>query len=564
MADIKQLEAALVKADAAGNADDARVLAAEIRRMRSAAPVESQSQPKRTILDDAKQGLGNLLAGGVRGAGSIGATILAPADMLNDALLGPLPSGMTRNQERRSDIDMGLSGIGADTDSGLYTTGKIGAEIAGTAGVPGLVGKAAQALRASPALVNAITTSGMRAGATPGVANMLTRIGGGAVAGGASAGLVDPEYAKTGAIVGGALPPALALTGYGAKAIGQTLRGPVVPEAVQRGAQAAREAGYVVPPTQANPTLANRLVEGLAGKVSTAQNASVRNQAVTNDLAKRAIGAEDLTPEALQSVRNAANAQYDKLGQVGNFVADQGFIDALKKEAGSKALPGITNKEVDDLVDVLAQQGTLDAQQTIESIKRLRFDGPANKISQDPTKKALGKAQMNIANAMEELIDRNLAASGQQELLANYRAARQTLAKVYDVEKALNTTSGNVDANKLAQLLKKGRPLTGELKTAAEFAQQFPKAAQPVERMGSLPQVSPLDFGTLGLLSAATSNPLLMAGVVARPGARALALSPAVQNRLVPQAGSNRLAELLANPEVQQQIYRSAPVVSAR
>lgn len=38
MADIAQLENALVKADAAGNADDARVLAAEIRRMRSSSP----------------------------------------------------------------------------------------------------------------------------------------------------------------------------------------------------------------------------------------------------------------------------------------------------------------------------------------------------------------------------------------------------------------------------------------------------------------------------------------------------------------------------------------------
>lgn len=37
MADTSQLEAALVKADAAGNSDDARVLAAEIRRMRSLA-----------------------------------------------------------------------------------------------------------------------------------------------------------------------------------------------------------------------------------------------------------------------------------------------------------------------------------------------------------------------------------------------------------------------------------------------------------------------------------------------------------------------------------------------
>ena len=46
-----------------------------------------QQQPKETsLLQDIGQGAGNLLAGGVRGAGSIGATILAPYDMAKDAL----------------------------------------------------------------------------------------------------------------------------------------------------------------------------------------------------------------------------------------------------------------------------------------------------------------------------------------------------------------------------------------------------------------------------------------------------------------------------------------------
>jgi hypothetical protein len=562
MADIQQLESALVKADAAGNADDARALAAEIRRMRSAAPVE---QPKQTsFIDGAKQAAGDLTAGLVRGAGSIGSTILLPADMINQKLRGEDFFSLKDNQERRRQIDEGLGILGAETDSGMYATGKIAGEIAGTAGAGGVVAKGAQAAGAAPSLVNAIATSGMRAGSNPGVLNMLTRMTGGAIAGGASAGMVDPDLAGGGAVIGGALPPTLAATGKVARTIGNTLRGPSVPQAVQSGVQSARSAGYVIPPTQANPTFANRVIEGVAGKASTAQNASARNQEVTNELVKRAIGTADLTPQGLQAVRDAANSQYDQLAQVGSFVPDQQFVNALQKSAGSKALPGITNKEVDDLVNVLGQQGAFDAQQTIESIKRLRFDGSANRVAQDPTKKALGKAQMGIANALEELVDRNLASTGQQELLTNYRAARQTLAKVYDVEKAVNQATGNIDANKLASLLKKGRPLTGELRTVAEFAQQFPKAAQSVEKMGSLPQFSPLDFGALGTLSAVTSNPLLMAGVAARPAMRSLALSAPVQNRLGTQATQNRLATLLASPDVQQQVYRSAPVAISR
>lgn len=81
MADISQLEAALVKADAAGNADDARLLAAEIRKMRSA-PAETPKseggfrgsalggfiQGGRDVLDAGAQMLSQAMPEGARNA----------------------------------------------------------------------------------------------------------------------------------------------------------------------------------------------------------------------------------------------------------------------------------------------------------------------------------------------------------------------------------------------------------------------------------------------------------------------------------------------------------------
>lgn len=558
MADLAQLESALVKADAAGNADDARALAAEIRRMRST-PVETPKQSLGDTAVSAVEAIGraprNLIAGAVRGAGSIGSTILRPFESAQE------------NEHRRADIDSGLSAFGdmtgapIDPSSMAYQGGKALTEIGGTAGVGGMLAK--PIAQVAPRLATALQSGGMSVGPRQSlIRDMATRILGGAATGGASAGLVNPEYAGQGAAIGAVLPPALGAAGAVGRGIGNTIRGPQVAPQVQQAASSAREAGYVIPPTQANPTLANRVIEGLSGKITTAQNASARNQPITNELAKKAIGADDLSPEGIQAVRNAANSAYDELAQVGAFQADDVYREALKKAAGSKALPGIVNKEVDDLVDALSTQGQLDAQQTIESIKRLRFEGSANKSAQDPTKRALGSAQMKISNALEDLIDRNL--KGSPELLKNYRTARQTLAKTYDVEKALNSSSGNIDAAKLARQLQKGRPLTGELRQVAEFAQQFPKAAQSVERMGSLPQVSPLDFGAMGALSAATSNPLMMAGIAARPAARGLALSPLIQNRLSQQpARTNTLAELLNSPEGQR-LLSSMPSASAQ
>ena len=67
-----------------------------------------------------RPGLGNIAAGGVRGAGSIGATMLTPYDLLagNTSSWG--------NPERRSAMDAGLQELGADPTSLAYKTGKLG------------------------------------------------------------------------------------------------------------------------------------------------------------------------------------------------------------------------------------------------------------------------------------------------------------------------------------------------------------------------------------------------------------------------------------------------------
>jgi hypothetical protein len=65
-------------------------------------------------------------------------------------------------------------------------------------------------------------------------------------------------------------------------------------------------------------------------------------------------------------------------------------------------------------------------------------------------------------------------------------------------------------------------------------------------------------------VSGVTGNPLLMAGVVARPGARAAALSPMVQNRLAVPQGQNALSMMLQDPTLQQGVYRTAPVTYSR
>jgi hypothetical protein len=190
--------------------------------------------------------LGNLAAGAVRGAGSIGATLLTPLDALarkfgiqnTDSavpltngnlqwrdLIGrddgsPTLSSLVTGQKapnRRQMMDAGLQSLGADPNSVQYKVGKLGSEIAGTAGVPGALAKGVSAALPATPLVNSIVqglgSGGFNVGGMTGLPGLAARVGTGAVTGGASAGLVDPAYAPAGAVIGGILPPAIQAAG---------------------------------------------------------------------------------------------------------------------------------------------------------------------------------------------------------------------------------------------------------------------------------------------------------------------------------------------------------------
>lgn len=537
-------------------------------------------------MQDAKDAVG----GAVRGAGSIGATLVAPYDYAMDAIKGdrgPSMSGLvtgqqplSRNAERRADMDAALQSLGADTNSTMFQSGKLGTEVAGTMGTGSILANGLRAIpvigRSAAPLANALESAGMSTGAAPTTligraGDMATRIAGGAISGGAQAGLIDPANAKDGALIGGLLPPAVLGAGSIGQGIGRVLRGPAVDPTVLQNARNAQSLGYVIPPTQVRPSLGNRILEGTAGKLSTAQNASAANQEVTNRLAREALGASELSPQGIQAVRDQANAAYTSLGNAGAMATDAAYQQALQKIGQrpgqfSKDFPELVNKDLDALVQSYAGKTGFDAQSGLEAIKRLReAQRAANGPMASAAQKTEGKVQGKIANALEDVIERNLAASGKTDLLKQYRNARQTLAKAYDVEKALNATSQNVDARLLARQLEKGRPMTGELRQIAEFGQTFPAAAKMPEKMGSLPQFSPLDLFTIPSLAASGAAGLGPAGValgaavpVARATSRYAALSPLVQRGLTKQSSvMPGLLESLADPL----LIRSAPVL---
>lgn len=560
--DREALYTALRNADKAGDAEAARRLVAYI----NATPQPQGPQGPQGGAQWVAQQAGNLAAGAVRGAGSIGATLLAPVDAAARAL--GVQNDFIGRDDRRAAMDAGLKTLGADTDSVAYGAGKLGAEIAGTLGVGGAVARGVAAVPGvaakAPNIINAIRTAGMQGGGSA-MHNALVRAAGGGVTGAASAGLVNPEDAATGAVVGAAAPAVLKAMGAAGNKVGSVIRGPSQTPEMVNAISSARQAGYVIPPTQAKPSLANRVLEGLSGKITTAQNASAKNQAVTNAKAAAAVGLptdQPITAQALKAVRDAAGQAYEAIGQTGVVRPGQAYNDALDKivKPHLVAVAGFPNGKpspVITLVDSL-RSDAFDAASAVAKVKELRSaaDDAFRTGNTD-----IARASKAAAKALEDAMEDHLRQTGQTQMLQSFRDARQLIAKTYTVEKALNPTTGTVDARKLGQQITKGKPLSGDLKSIGDFANRFPKAAQPTEGMGSLPQTSPLDWALGGGMAMGTGNPLMLASMAARPTARAAILSPVVQDRLIQRQPANAL-RLLVDPELAQLGYRAAPVLA--
>jgi hypothetical protein len=178
---------------------------------------------------------GDVLAGAVRGAGSIGATILgATVDPAARAL--GIQNDFIGRQDRREAMTQGLATMGADPESTSFALGKTGAEIAGTLPIGGILGRGVTAVapRALAPVATALETGGFSTGAMTAAqraaaglvptttlqraGNLATRATGGAVTGAAGSALVNPEDAASGAIIGAVLPTVgAALVKQGAK-----------------------------------------------------------------------------------------------------------------------------------------------------------------------------------------------------------------------------------------------------------------------------------------------------------------------------------------------------------
>jgi hypothetical protein len=381
---------------------------------------------------------------------------------------------------------------------------------------------------------------------------------------------------------------------------------PKTPEEVMAvaNAKAAQDAGFVVPPQELPMTPASKALMAPAGKPKTEMVFSAYNQENFDKLAKREFGLPEksfLNEDTYENIRTAAGKSYEAARNVqGSVFPDGKFLQDMKaardKGIDPNSVAGAVkspNPEIDRIADAVMdkfmtkpapptvrsswsewsnpKQPQLAGQKTtdiIDAVKQLRHDATADfkkaKVDGDPHTWDTAVARRNVADALDDLLDRRLREIGPKgrALADQLGAARQTIAKSYNYEAATNTESGHVSGLKLAKMLDKDVPLSGNAETSARFAKAFPRAARAAEErtMSSVP-LSRLDWGALmagtvgGVTTAAMGHPGVGAAEAATAAA-AVGAGPLARNYMM----SDRFQDMITQQAQQPSFMRNVPL----
>jgi hypothetical protein len=434
MATLEQLSAALVKADAAGNAADAKVFADAIRQMQSAAPTtpaKPTAQAKeRGFLSTIGAPIEAMSQGVISGGGNV---VLGGQRLLGKGLsaLGATDTGAFLQEDAARRLAQSQATVAPfKQEFPVFTgAGELGGEVLGTGPVGMAIAAPLRAIPAAAPLAQAIRTGGFSKG------NMATRAAGGATLGGASSAIINPDEAGLGAVVGGAVPFAGPAAGYvggkianlrtmpqnRAASLAQKAAGGDLKEVVN--ALRAAPPGVGVAETLArfkNPALQALVKDSLE---STPEGAQYLNKLVdltddqaVNTLAKLVGGktaadvraTTDLAKSNLNTITTPMREASLGRANIGKYVADE----AALREANDLAVLVGSGSEIDPARFVAQATGAEKALRSV-GIKPLEGAPLANQIASISQNKAYAMNDLikgaadNVAEGIRQWTGRN-------------------------------------------------------------------------------------------------------------------------------------------------------------
>lgn len=507
----------------------------------------------------------DVLAGAVKGASNIGATALYPLDAMG-------VTGMT-NEERRAKVDQFMQEHGADTESMAYGGGKLATEIAGTAGVGGLLARGTvgalptvakyapqiaekmQSVRGidaiSPRLATAIESGGFATGAPAGAtraqqaANALTRVGGGAATGATMAGMVDPNDLKTGAILGGAMPIAGKVAGTVGEKLGKALRTSNVSPEVAALAEKAAAQGIDIPADRLvdSPSL-NALAASLryvpfSGRAATETKMEGQLQRALS----RTFGqdTENIT-KALRDAHTDLGAKFEATLKTNAVKLDDDFLTSASTtlEKAKSELSESDFKIIENQINNMlakAKDGIVDGNAAYNIKKDLDRIGARN------------SNEAWYANQLKKDLMGALNRSLGPEKAAEFAKVRQQYGNMLDLEPLAKAgAEGDISIARLANMRNINNP---QLQEVADIAAQFVKPRE--SQHGAMQRV------VLGGLGAGAAGMGVVApvvgGLTAGKLSNALLNSKTVKKAMLSPTGTNEaIAAALRNPALRSGI----------
>jgi hypothetical protein len=299
-------------------------------------------------------------------------------------------------------------------------------------------------------IIDAIVQGGVSGAINPaqGAKQLAANIGVSALGGGAAGATQEATGSAEAGIVAALLTPGVV------NSAANRARGRVSEKALEQSANEVRdaslaqgrEAGYVTPPADVVADgmkgFVNKRLTSIAGKAATNQDATLKNQRITNESAAAELGfprGTAITESKLEAYRNTTAEPYREVAALSPVAAS-----ALERLKAARQEAKLQNRHYD--------------------------------VSADP--KALKAAQKAEADAetLETALEKIAAKSGKPGLIDELRDARRQIAKSYDIERSLNLGSADVSASILGGMLDKGKKLSGNLETTAKFQQSFPRS----------------------------------------------------------------------------------------
>jgi hypothetical protein len=437
--------------------------------------------------------------------------------------------------------------------------------------VPGILAKGAQALRATPAIVNALrggglVSPGIRGGMGATLANAGLRLLSGATTGATAAGLVNPEEADTGAIFGAALPAAVRGAGMAGQAIGSAIRpdvnNPLVKKALTAGA-----------PLGIADLSENAMVKGTRSFLADlpiigrpANAAAKAKQEWFNRQVGKSFGAEfdKLTPDVMDDASKRLGAEFDRLWGNNKLALDSKFIDdvvRIQQDAAEKLNPEQATQVNKLIANLLQRQekGAIPGNFANNWQSELRMVAESEKGLHQ---KLLGDLRKSALSAFSRGLTPEDAAAltmTKQQYRA-FKTVEPLLAKgeVGVAGREMGDVPASLLPNAVFQQYGRGASNT-PLGEAAQMGSRF--VADRVAQTGGSPRA--FAQNTLGSAFAVGSyfDPRILATAPAAYGVSSALNSPALARRLASQASPQNQALINA---LRQSLPTAVPVLSTQ